>query len=458
MEILYQFFEGLNYVAIIIASFGLLPQLIFILFGSIKPRRFASAKKYRKIAVIIPAHNEEDVIGGTVRDILENQDYPKDKFDVFVCADNCTDATFLNAQQAGAHAIARFCDDPKKKMASYPTKLLMETVIREHPGEYDLFIRFDADNRPDRQYLRKMNDAAEEGVEVARGYEAAINPKQNRWAQVSSAYYIRDSRLACNFRERVGGSSMLTGAGMMVSVACIERIGGWDAMGGSEDAEFTINRLLDGTGVHYVPEAVVYEDQPSTWKDNYHRITRMGHSLHSLFWKKGWKLFFHGLANFSLSDLDMFYQLFFIPIGVLACLWFPSYYIVYVILHLINGFSTPILNGISNLEGTLFTPEASQAAILSDLLPMIGYVLGSMYVIYSYQSFLSIRLSRKELKEKNEKGWGAGIFLSAPYMILYDIAITIGVLTNPGWKKINRNSQSAAEDIHEKEEPSEDAE
>ncbi len=452
MEILYQFFEGLNYVAIIIASLGLLPQLIFVLFGSIKPRVFGNAKRYRKIVVIIPAHNEEDVIGGTVKDILENQDYPKDKFDVFVCADNCTDSTFERAEQAGAHVISRSTDDPKKKMASYPTKLLMDTVIKEHPGEYELFIRFDADNRPDREYLRKMNDAAEEGVEVARGYEAAINPKQNRWAQVSSAYYIRDSRLACNFRERVGGNSMLTGAGMMVSVACVERIGGWDAMGGSEDAEFTINRILDGTGVHYVPEAVVYEDQPSTWKDNYHRITRMGHSLHALFWKKGWKLLFHGLSHFSLSELDMFYQLFFIPIGVLACLWFPAYYIVYTLLHLVNGFSAPILQGMHNLEGTLFTPEASRSAILSDLLPMIGYVLGSMYAIYSFQSYLSIRLSRKELREESEKGWGAGIFLSAPYMILYDIAITIGVLTNPGWQKINRNSQNENGVNHEEEE------
>ena len=232
---------------------------------------------------------------------------------------------------------------------------------------------------------------------------------------------------------------MLTGAGLMVSVALIDRIGGWDAMGGSEDAEFTVNRLLEGTKVHYVAEAVVYEDQPSTWKDNYHRITRMGHSLHALFWKKGWKLFWHGVTHFSLSDLDLFYQLFFIPIGVIACLWFPLYYIFYVILHLLNGFGYPILEGVHDLEGTLFTPEASKTSIFSSLLPMIGYVLGSMYAAYSFQSYLSIRLSRGPLKESGEKGWAAGIFLSAPYMVLYDIAITIGVLSKPGWKEIKRN-------------------
>ncbi len=445
MEIFYQFLEGLNYVAIILASLGLLPQLIFVFFGGMKPKVFAPAKEKRKIAVIIPAHNEGDVIGGTVRSILQNQDYPKDRFDVFVCADNCTDDTFEKAEKAGAHVISRFTDDPKKKMASYPTKLLMDTVLKEHPGEYDLFVRFDADNRPDPRYLSKMNDAVEEGVEVARGYEASINPKQNRWAQVSSSYYIRDSRLACNFREKVGGSSMLTGAGLMATTALIESIGGWGAVGGSEDAEVTVNRLLDGTKVHYVAEAVVYEDQPSTWKDNYRRITRMGNSLHALFWKKGWKLLWHGLTHFSLSDLDMFYQLFFIPIGVIACLWFPLYYIFYCVLHLVNAFSFPVLDGIHDLEGTLFTPEASKEALFSSLFPMIGYVLGSMYAVYSFQSYLSIRLSRQALRESDEKGWAAGIFLSAPYMILYDVAITIGVLTRPGWKEISRNIAASQE-------------
>ena len=439
MEFLYQFLEGLNYVAIILASLGMLPQLIFIFFGWIKPRTFKKAAAQAKIAVIIPAHNEAEVIYGTVKYILESQIYPKDKYDVFVCADSCSDDTFARAERAGAKVYSRFNDDPKKAMASYPTKLLMDRICEEYPGVYDMFIRFDADNRPDPHYLEKMNDAFEEGVEVARGYESSINPKQNRWAQVSSSYYIRDSRLACNFRERVGGSSMLTGAGLMVSVALIERIGGWDAMGGSEDAEFTINRLVEGTKVHYVPGAVVYEDQPSTWKSNYRRITRMGHSLHALFWKKGWKLFLHGITHFSLSDLDMFYQLFFIPIGVMACLWFPAYYIFYIIVHSLNAFGVPVLNGVHALEGTLFTAEESFATLFASLLPMIGYVLGTMYVLYSFQSYLSIRLSRKELREESEKGWGAGIFLSAPYMILYDVAITIGVFSRPGWKKIERN-------------------
>ena len=440
MEIFYRILEVLNYAAIILASIGMIPQMIFICFGWIKPKKFKQAKEFHRIAIIIPAHNEESVIAGTVKDILENQDYPKDKYDVFVCADNCTDGTALAAEKAGAKVYTRFEEDPKKKRASYPIKLLMDKVLTEYDGQYDFFIKFDADNRPEAHYLARMNDAYEEGVEVARGYESSTNPKQNRWTQVSAAYYVRDSRLACNFRERVGGSSMLTGAGLMVTTALIKRIGGWDAMSGSDDAEFTINRLVEGTKVHYVPEAVVCEDQPSTWKDNYHRISRMGHSLHGLFWRKGWKLFWHGITHFSLSNLDLFYQLFFVAIGVMACLWFPAYYIFYIIMHMLNALGIGVLNGVHALDGTLFTAEASKACLLTSLLPMIGYVVGGMYVIYSFQSFLSIRLSRKELNETNEKGWGAGIFLSAPYMVLYDIAITIGVLTKPKWKSIARNA------------------
>ena len=108
-----------------------------------------------------------------------------------------------------------------------------------------------------------MNDALEDGCEIARAYEASTNFGQNVWTSVSACYYVRDSRIACNFRERAHMNSMLSGAGMMVSAKVIREIGGWDAMGGIDDAEFAVRRMLENRKCHYVADAVVYEDQPS---------------------------------------------------------------------------------------------------------------------------------------------------------------------------------------------------
>ena len=49
------------------------------------------AEKQAKIAVIFMAKDEEEVIGKTISSFLEGQDYPKELYDLYVVADNCSD-------------------------------------------------------------------------------------------------------------------------------------------------------------------------------------------------------------------------------------------------------------------------------------------------------------------------------------------------------------------------------
>ena len=48
--------------------------------------------KKHKFAVIVPARNEEKVIGNLLKS-LNNQEYPKDCYDIFVVVTTCTDRT-----------------------------------------------------------------------------------------------------------------------------------------------------------------------------------------------------------------------------------------------------------------------------------------------------------------------------------------------------------------------------
>uniref|UniRef100_UPI003FF0909D glycosyltransferase n=1 Tax=Candidatus Merdicola sp. TaxID=3085652 RepID=UPI003FF0909D len=61
--------------------------------------------KNHKFMAIIPAHNEEAVVGNLVES-LKNQDYPKDLYDFYVIADNCTDNTAKIAREKGAIAVS----------------------------------------------------------------------------------------------------------------------------------------------------------------------------------------------------------------------------------------------------------------------------------------------------------------------------------------------------------------
>ena len=70
--------------------------------------------KNHKFMAIIPAHNEEAVVGNLVES-LKNQDYPKDLYDIYVIADNCTDNTAKIAREKGAIVYERFDSEKKTK-------------------------------------------------------------------------------------------------------------------------------------------------------------------------------------------------------------------------------------------------------------------------------------------------------------------------------------------------------
>ena len=63
-------------------------------------------EKENRFMAIIPAHNEEAVIANLVES-LNNQSYPKELFDIYVIADNCTDMTKEIAKKAGAIVYER---------------------------------------------------------------------------------------------------------------------------------------------------------------------------------------------------------------------------------------------------------------------------------------------------------------------------------------------------------------
>lgn len=440
MEILYRILEYINYFFIGVASIGFIFQVVYILFIWLRPKHFPEAKTLRKFGIVIAAHNEEEVIGHTVRYMLEKLNYPKDRYDLFVVCHNCTDNTAKVAREAGANIVILEDPDPSHAMEAYPVARGVQELIAR--GGYDIFVRFDADNLPHPDYLRKMNDAFETGVEIARGFEASTNLKQNNWTKVSGTYYIRDSRIACNFRERAHLDSMLTGAGLTCSMKILEEIGGWDAFETSEDVDFTFRRMIEGKRIHYVADAILYEDQPSTLKDNYARLTRMGNGLNKMFWKKGWAFLGHFFTTGRFSFIDLFMQVFFIPVALVCCLWFPAYYIFYCIVNLINAFGPAFM-------GSFITPQESIASLIQ-LGLLVLYVVATYYIGYALQTFLAVVLSKKTLGIKSLKGYWAGIFLSPAFMVVWAVCISIGILTKAGWKKVGRNVQTEVPVLEDK--------
>lgn len=98
----------------IITVFWLYQLLISICsFVKLKDKPMLTDKQHKFMA-IIPAHNEEAVIGNLIES-LKNQSYPKELYDIYVIADNCTDKTKEIAENAGAIVYERHDDTRKNK-------------------------------------------------------------------------------------------------------------------------------------------------------------------------------------------------------------------------------------------------------------------------------------------------------------------------------------------------------
>ena len=65
---------------------------ILAFFGLKRKKENKNYTPTKKFAMVVAAHNEEVVIGKLIESML-NQNYPRELFDIFVIADNCTDNT-----------------------------------------------------------------------------------------------------------------------------------------------------------------------------------------------------------------------------------------------------------------------------------------------------------------------------------------------------------------------------
>lgn len=432
--IAYSFFEIFNYVIILICSLGFLSQLFFFIFSFLKNKSLPKSDKYHRIAIIIPVHNEAEVIEKTIHTIKTKQKYPMDLVDIFVCCHNCTDNSYEICQKLGVTTLKLDDPDPRHALAVYPLDYILKYIIENKPDYYDFVIKMDADNILDDNFLSVMNDGYSKGYKACRGYLASTNLTQNNWTKVSGLYYMRDSRISCQVREAFHLSSMLDGgAGMMLSMDLYKQFNGYGAKGGSDDIEITLLLLYKRVKIHYLKDAIVYNDQPSTFKDTFNRNSRMGHGLNLLFLKHSPRMIFEGIFTGKISLIDLFLQLLFIPTSFISFVWLIPYYVTILIFHMCNFF---VPGGIDCMN-VIMSPGMSGQYIINILMNG-GIFLLSIAVLYIIETVICTVSAKKVIKIDGKK-MVSGIFLSPLFMLLYNVCIFAGIVSKPKWKKLKRN-------------------
>lgn len=221
------------------------------------PRRgHPKAAPKTRFAVVIPARNEETVVK-TIVESLYRQDYPGELFDVFVVPNNCTDGTEAAARRAGARVMT--C-----RGAVYCKGDVLHDIFDQLQGHYDAYCVFDADNVVAPGFLARMNDAVCAGAHAAKSRQVALNPYDSWVAGCYDLYFENCSLLYSSPRERLGLSAKLVGTGFMITDDLLRRMNGWNTVTLTEDTEFAAQCAILGERVHYVPDALTYDEQPLT--------------------------------------------------------------------------------------------------------------------------------------------------------------------------------------------------
>ena len=272
MDYLYILREAIVWTITIFWLYQILVSLCSLV--KIKDKPLKEEKENRFMA-IIPAHNEEAVIGNLVES-LKHQNYNKDLYDIYVIADNCTDNTARVAKEAGAIVYERF--DETKKTKGYALDWFLKQKIEENVP-YDAFFVFDADNIVHPDFIKNMNKKLCQGEDVVQGYRDIKNPTDSWITAGYALFYWTMHRFYHLARYNLGLSPLLNGTGFMVKFDVIKPEGGLKTVTLTEDIEFSLKRIIKGKRLGWSTEAIVYDEQPVGFSQSWSQRSRwtVGH-------------------------------------------------------------------------------------------------------------------------------------------------------------------------------------
>ena len=221
--------------------------------------RPAEVASYRpRVAVLIPAYNEEKVIERTVRAAL-NSHYPNLR--VIVIDDGSKDPTLEVAHRAFAAEAAAGRVLILTKKNSGKAEALNYGI--EHIGDAELFVGIDADTiiAPD-AISRLVPHFINPKVGAIAG-NAKVGNRVNLWTRWQALEYITSQNFERRALDVLGAVSVVPGAIGAWRVSAVREAGGYHVDTVAEDADLTMALLRLGYRVEYEDMALAYTEAPT---------------------------------------------------------------------------------------------------------------------------------------------------------------------------------------------------
>jgi len=265
------------------------------------------------VSVVIPARNEERVVGRLLRRITEFT-YPKEKLRVVVVEDGSTDGTGKIIDEfARQYSFIKVLHRERSEAAGKPAAL--NEALKHVMGDFVYF--FDADYVPERNILEKLNSAfSDPKVGAVQGRIKVLNEGKlvSRVASLERVGSYRVDQLARDILELIPQFGGTVGG---VRRSLLRSLGGFDANVLAEDTDLTFRVYLAGFKIRYVLNAESYEEAVVGWRGYWRQRYRWSRGHMQCAFKHLWPLL--KSKNLTLREkLDGFLLLnvYFVPVLV----------------------------------------------------------------------------------------------------------------------------------------------
>jgi cellulose synthase/poly-beta-1,6-N-acetylglucosamine synthase-like glycosyltransferase/spore germination protein YaaH/peptidoglycan/xylan/chitin deacetylase (PgdA/CDA1 family) len=221
-----------------------------------KPAEVASYKP--KVAVLIPAYNEEKVIERTVRAALSSN-YPNLR--VIVIDDGSKDRTLEVARSAFKKEAAAGKVLILGKRNSGKAEALNYGI--EHIGDAEIFVGIDADTIIARDAISRLVPHFINPRVGAIAGNAKVGNRVNLWTRWQALEYITSQNFERRALDVLGAVSVVPGAIGAWRVSAVREAGGYHTDTVAEDADLTMALLRMGYRVEYEDMALAYTEAPT---------------------------------------------------------------------------------------------------------------------------------------------------------------------------------------------------
>ena len=340
-----------------------------------KPHAVASPGFNPRVAVLVPAYNEEKVIVRTIRSVL-NSDYTN--LHVIVIDDGSSDNTAEAARQAYAAEIAAGRVQVLEKPNGGKAAALNYALDRL--GE-EIYVGIDADTVIASDAISKLIPHFEDPLVGAIAGNAKVGNRVNLWTRWQALEYITSQNFERRALDLINVVTVVPGAIGAWRTAPVKAVGGYPINTVAEDADLTMALLERGLKVVYEDRALAFTEAPIDAKGLMRQRFRWSFGTLQAIWK-------HRAAFVRNKAMGLFAL--------------PNILIFQMLLPLVSPFiDLMFLWGIVNyFMDRHFHPESASAANFEKL---IVYFVGFLLIDFVTSS-IAFSLERRHPANKGD-GW-----------------------------------------------------